>query len=204
MMEAFSPHWEPMMLVDGALLALLLAVAVAVARVRDLFAVAILTGVYSLVSALFFVRLDAVDVAFTEAAVGAGVSTVLLLGAQLLVAKREIAPISKFRGRAALLVTLAAGAALAYGTIDMPAYGDPDSPANAYVGREYLERTEKDVGVPNVVTAVLASYRGFDTMGEVVVVFTAFVGVGLIFAGRTRRRPNRDGEASAAGGKGGA
>jgi len=42
--------------------------------------------------------------------------------------------------------------------------------------------------VPNVVTAVLASYRGYDTLGEVTVVFTAGVGVLLLLRGRTRRR----------------
>ena len=40
-----------------------------------------------------------------------------------------------------------------------------------------LENTLNDTGVINTVTAILASYRGFDTMGEVVVIFTAGVGV---------------------------
>ncbi len=182
--------------IDVALLALLLPVAWAAAHLRDLFAVAILTGVYSLVSAIFFVRLDAVDVAFTEAAVGAGISTVLMLSAQLLTTRQEAKARDVRHRRIAALVVIATGAALVYATVDMPAFGDPNSPANAYVGQDYIDRTDKEIGVPNVVTAVLASYRGYDTMGEVMVVFTAAVGVAVIFgvSGFRRRRsgPERD------------
>ena len=56
---------------------MLVITALAVVRTRSLFAVVTLSGVFSLLSALLFVTLDAVDVAFTEAAVGAGISTVL-------------------------------------------------------------------------------------------------------------------------------
>ena len=173
---------------DYALMALLLAVAVAVIRLRNLFAIVMLTGVYSLLSAAWFVSLDALDVAFTEAAVGAGISTVLLLAAMLLTA-RDCDPVRASRHWAALAVTVAAGAAMFYALGDMPAYGAGDSPANSYVGAEYIERTPDDVYIPNVVTAVLASYRGFDTMGEVFVVFAAGVGVALLLGlnGRGRK-----------------
>ena len=72
------------------------------------------------------------------------------------------------------------GAVLFYATIDLPYFGDPNSPANAYVGQLYLERSMADTAVPNVVTNVLASYRGFDTLGEVGVVFIAGVAVALL------------------------
>jgi len=62
----------------------------------------------------------------------------------------------------------------------MPVYGDPNSPANAYVGMDYITSTPNDIAIPNVVTAVLASYRGFDTFGEVVVIFAAGLGVMLL------------------------
>ena len=171
---------------DYALMALLLAVAVAVIRLRNLFAIVMLTGVYSLLSAAWFVSLDALDVAFTEAAVGAGISTVLLLAAMLLTA-RDCDPVRASRHWAALAVTVAAGAAMFYALGDMPAYGSADAPANSYVGAEYIARTPDDVNIPNVVTAVLASYRGFDTMGEVFVVFAAGVGVALLLGLGGRR-----------------
>ncbi|MGB6229311.1 MAG: hydrogen gas-evolving membrane-bound hydrogenase subunit E, partial [Litorimonas sp.] len=71
------------------------------------------------------------------------------------------------------------------------AYGDVTSPANSYVGSELLARTAVEVDIPNVVTAVLASYRGYDTFGEVVVIFAAGLGVLLLLglngnAGRYR------------------
>lgn len=173
---------------DYTLMAMLLAVGIAVVRLKNLFAVVMLTGVYSLVSAAWFVSLDAVDVAFTEAAVGAGISTVLLLGAMLLTA-READPIPRSRHWAALAVVVATGALLFYALGDMPVYGDPNSPANAYVGMDYMARTPDDIAIPNVVTAVLASYRGFDTMGEVFVVFAAGLGVALLLGltGKGRR-----------------
>lgn len=161
------------------LLALLFVIGVAIARLRSLFAIVMLSGLYSLVSATWFVLLDAVDVAFTEAAVGAGLSTALILGAMLLTARTAKVQ-RKGAGLAPFLVVLATGVMLIYATVDLPALGDPNSPANAYVGAEYLARTYSDAGIPNIVTVVLASYRGFDTLGEVFVVFTAGLAVALL------------------------
>ena len=168
-------------------------VAIAIIGQRSLFAVVMFSGVYSLVSAAFFVLADAVDVAFTEAAVGAGISTVLMLGAMLLTA-REAQPVPMSRRWGPLIAVAAVGAALLYATHDMPAFGDPEAPANAYVGRSYLVRTPLEVGPPNVVTAVLASYRGYDTFGETVVIFTAGLGVMLLLGLRGGREgaPARD------------
>ena len=125
---------------DYVFMAMLLSVGIAIVRLRSLFAVAMLTGVYSLLSAAWFLSLDAVDVSFTEAAVGAGISTVLLLGAMLLTA-RECDPVPISRHWAAFAVVAATGAALFYALGDMPVYGDPNSPANAYVGADYMART---------------------------------------------------------------
>ena len=166
-------------LINVILLGLLFVLGVAIARLRSLFAIVMLSGVYSLVSATWFVALDAVDVAFTEAAVGAGISTALLLGAMLLTARTAKAE----KGASQivpLLVVIATGAMLIYATIDLPAFGDGMSPANSYVGAQYIERTASEIAVPNIVTAVLASYRGFDTLGETGVVFTAALAVILL------------------------
>lgn len=151
-----------------------------------LFAVVMLSSVFSLLSALLFVALDAVDVAFTEAAVGAGISTVLMLSTISLTARTER---KSTRGRAIpLLVVMATGAALFYGTLDMPNFGDPNAPINLHVAPQYLTRIPEQIDVPNVVTAILASYRGYDTMGETAVVFTAGIGVVLLISGLARRR----------------
>lgn len=165
--------------IDLSLLTMLVLVAFVMARSRQLFAIVMLSGIYSLLSAAFFVSLDAVDVAFTEAAVGAGVSTVLMLGAMLLTVRRE-KPVRSGRAPVAAVIAILVGAALVYATLDMPAFGDPHSPANSYIGAVYVERTAKEIAVPNIVTAVLASYRGFDTLGETMVIFTAGLGVVLL------------------------
>ena len=68
---------------------MLIITALSVVVTRSLFAIVTLSGVFSLLSALLFIRMDAVDVAFTEAAVGAGISTVLMLGTLALTSRSE-------------------------------------------------------------------------------------------------------------------
>ena len=174
------------LLIDLSLLTLLVLVAYVMTRSRQLFAIVMLSGIYSLLSAAFFVSLDAVDVAFTEAAVGAGISTVLMLGAMLLTVRREKTARAG-RSPIALIVVALVGSALIYATLDMPAFGDATSPANNYMGEVYVERTAKEIAVPNIVTAVLASYRGFDTLGETMVIFTAGLGVILLLGAGSAR-----------------
>lgn len=179
------------LLLDIGLLTLLVIVAFAIVRMRSLFAIVMLQGVYSLVAAAWFVTLDAVDVAFTEAAVGAGISTVLMLAAMLLADREESVPKVKQRHLGPLAVVIIAGLAMLYAVPDLPGYGDANSAANVYVGTDYLAKTATEVDVPNVVTAVLASYRGYDTFGEAVVIFAAGLGVLLLLglngnAGRYR------------------
>jgi multicomponent Na+:H+ antiporter subunit B len=168
------------------LLALLLATAIALVKLRGLFAAVMLTGIYSLLTAALFVLLDAVDVAFTEAAVGAGITTVLMLGTLSLlgVTTTDHDPINL--QPMPLIVVIVTGAALIYATQDMPAFGDPGAPAHTHVAQRYLTESTGEVGLPNVVTSVLASYRGYDTLGEVAVIFTAGVGV-MLLLGRRRR-----------------
>ena len=173
--------------IDVALLALLGVTAVAILRLRNLFSAVMMAGIYSLLSAALFTTLDAVDVAFTEAAVGAGISTVLFLGTLALVGKEEKRP--QHRPILPLFVVLVTGAALVYGTLDLPPFGAADNPVQQHLAPEFIEGSEHDIGIPNVVTSVLASYRGYDTMGETTVVFTAVVGVLLLLA--RGRRPRR-------------
>jgi multicomponent Na+:H+ antiporter subunit B len=176
-------------LIDIVLLGLLMITGFAIVRMRSLLAVAMLTSIYSLLSASLFVVLDAVDVALTEAAIGAGISTILLLAAVALTTDEEQAP--RHTPLLPLIVVITTGAALIYGTVDMPHYGDPASPVHRHVAATYLHDTPGEIGVPNVVTSVLASYRGYDTLGEVTVIFTAGAGVLALLGYRTRRRNSR-------------
>lgn len=157
-----------------------------IVRLHGLFAVVMMGGIYSLLAAGMFVVLDAVDVAFTEAAVGAGISTVLMLGALALTKSEE--KVSSRPVLAPLSVVIATGAVLIYGTLDMPLYGDPKAPIHGHVAPTYLADSVPKTTVPNVVTSVLASYRGYDTLGETTVILTAGVGVMLLLGGGRRRR----------------
>ncbi|MCP4806469.1 MAG: DUF4040 domain-containing protein [Proteobacteria bacterium] len=164
---------------------MLIVMAIAVAKLRDLFAAAMLTGIFSLLSAGLFTLMDAVDVAYTEAAVGAGISTVLFLGALSLTNKEERQQKTRILP---FIVVLLTGGALMYGTLDMPHYGDPNAPIHQHVGPDYIHDAPHDFeGIPNVVTPVLGSWRGYDTFGETTVVFTAAVGV-MLLLGRRRKR----------------
>jgi multicomponent Na+:H+ antiporter subunit B len=165
--------------IDLALLAMLVVLAAAIVITRKLLAAILLMGIYSLISAVWYVVLDAVDVAFTEAVVGAGVSTIVLLGA-ILLTRAEAETVNWRRLVFPALTVFVVGALLIYAALDLPSFGDPVSPSNAYVGRAYLEATPGEVGTPNVVTAVLSSYRGFDTLGETVVIFAAGVGAAML------------------------
>jgi multicomponent Na+:H+ antiporter subunit B len=160
-------------------------IAIAIVRLHNIFAVVMLTGIYSLVAALLFVVLDAVDVALTEAAVGAGISTLLML-ATLGAVGHESAPPRRFL-LLPLLVVVVTGIALLSATADMPPFTDPAGPAHTHVAPRYIQESPSEIGIPNMVTSVLASYRGYDTFGEVVVIFTAGIGVLLLLGGRRRR-----------------
>ncbi len=171
-------------LIINALLVLMAVAVVAVARTRNLFAVVVLFTIYSFLMATVLVALDAVDVAMTEAAVGAGMSTVLLLAA-LSLCKSEETKVGRRTGLPLMLAS-ACGLLLVWGTFGLPAFSDPGAPIHTHVAARYIEKGMAETGIPNIVTAVLASYRGYDTLGETTVVFTA--GVGVIALLR-RRRP---------------
>ncbi len=251
-------------LIDTLLLILVTVTAVAIIEVKNLYASAMLTSVYSLLMALVWVNMHSMDVAFTEAAVGGGISTILLIGTLVHTAREEKPLKVKVDWKAAALTVLC-GAALIYGTFDMPRFGDPKAPIHHYRVPEMMAQTVGFVNgtkgkqappegfdvrayrsfngavdgvpadptdtawrehsliaqrgvtvpevhgshpqhaepghhlhppddfnghVPNSVTSLLAAYRGYDTMFETTVIFTA--GVSLIML---LRRPRREGYA---------
>ena len=177
--------------INITLLALLAITAIAILRMTNIFAIVMLFGIFSFLSAGLFVVMDAVDVAFTEAAVGAGISTVLMIATLALIKSEEEKRPLGHRPWLPMVVVVITGAALVYGTLDIPAFGDANAPANKHVAPYYLEKSIPETGVPNVVTSVLASYRGFDTLGETVVVFTAAIAVLILIGGRITNKRRR-------------
>ena len=178
------------------LLTLLVITALAIVRTSHLFAAVILTSIFSLLMAANFFLLDAADVALTEAAIGAGISTVLFLGALALTAEHERA--TTVKRLLPLGVVAVTTLIMIYATFDKPRFGDPEAPVHQHVAPWYIEKTPEYIDIPNVVTAVLGSFRGYDTFGEVFVVFTAGIGVMFLFSARpgnrkdSRRRPTAE------------
>ena len=153
----------------------LVAVTVSLVRARLLIEVIVLSSVYSALLTAIFVSLDALDVAMTEAAVGVGVTTTLFLATLKLVGNN--ADSFKKLSYISLFLSLGVALLLVIGIAGLPPFGEAETPIHQHLSTYFLENTLNDTGIINTVTAILASYRGFDTMGEVVVIFTAGVGV---------------------------
>jgi len=168
--------------IEAALMVFVLLTAVVTALARDVLAAIIVFGAYSLGMAVLYTFYRAPDVALTEAAVSAGITTVLLL--------LTIAKTSRIDHDAsydsvdptALAVVALLGVAIASTLSSIPAVGDPTAAvwSNEAVTQYYIAQTYADTHVDNTVMAVLAGYRGFDTFGEAVVVFAAGVATMLV------------------------
>lgn len=141
-----------------------------------------LLSIYSLLCASFFVLMDAVDVAFTEAAVGVAISTLLLLSTLSVTGRFE----KKQRQQPKLALAVAAFTTglLIYGTVQMPPFGAASAPIHQHVASYYINQSYGDTGIVNIVTSVLASYRGYDTLGELLVIFSAGIGVLALLGSR--------------------
>lgn len=157
-------------LFDALLCLLLVSVALGAVLVRDLFSSVVFFIVYGLFVAVAWTRLGAVDVALAEAAIGAGLTGVLLVRAvaRLPEGRADAVPQATFGHAAAALLCAALFAALAYAVLTI----SPDQGLTAQVAA-HLEAS----GVTNPVTAVLLNFRGYDTLLETVVLLLALLGV---------------------------
>ena len=168
------------------LLVLLIMTAAGAIMVKDLISAVFILGSYSFVLALVWAWLGAVDVAFVEAVVGAGLATVFFLMTLFGTApkdshiRRPPPPPIVFVGFPLL------GLLLLYAAEDLPKFGDPVSPPNVHVSSEYIRSSLQETNTPNIVTSVLMDYRAFDTLMETAVIFTAGIACALLL--------RRDGE----------
>lgn len=159
--------------------------------VKDLMNVVVIFGAYSFLMCLVWTGMGAVDVAFTEVAVGAGVSTMFLVA--VVYNTTRAVPEKKSKGITATaawaaIASVLTGLCLFLTMFDFPSWGDPDSPVNTNAAAHYLTHSLEDTGVPNVVTTVLADYRGYDTMFETTVVFIVLV----VLMGLSKHRKPED------------
>jgi multicomponent Na+:H+ antiporter subunit B len=144
---------------------------------KSLLRLILLMSLSSLSLCICYLLMDAPDVAMTEAALGSCLSTVILLS----VAARVCGDLGVHNSRSIAFITCCLfGVCLLHAGMDMPCFGDPSSPVQMHINRYFLENTKSDIGTPSFVTAILASYRGFDTLGETVVILVAMFAVLLI------------------------
>ena len=178
-------------MIDILLLILIVICAIAAIEMRDLLGAGVLLGAYSLLMAVVWTRMNAVDVAFTEASVGAGITTILLIATLSRTGRfAEKNPKRRYKQRIAFIVLLCS-LVLVYGTLDMPKFGDPDAPANLHLVPRYIEQSKEESAVTNIVTAVLANYRGYDTLGETTVIFTAGTALIMLLRGNRKRKDRK-------------
>lgn len=168
------------------ILLFLVGISLAIIRSKNLLTASVLLSVFSMLMAVQYLILGAPDVAITEGAVGAGISTILLLLGIFLVGSKE----KRIKGKKffpALLIMSVTGV-LIYASGQLPIFGAGDTPAQTHVASYYIANSINDTGVPNVVTSVLASYRGYDTFGETIVIFTAGIAVFMLLGGLPSRK----------------
>jgi len=163
------------LIINAFLVTLMMGIAISLLKTRSVIFTVILTSAYSLVAALMFITLDAVDVAFTEASVGAGISTILFLSAMAYLPKEEEENLNSQFFPAISCIVL--GVILIWCSYDLPEIGLATAPIHLHIVPDYILGSKNDIGIPNIVTSILASYRGYDTFGETIVVFTAGIAV---------------------------
>lgn len=171
---------------------ILVVLALLALRVRNLMAAVAILATFSLMVAVLFGTMAAVDVAFVEAVLGAGLTGILFV-ALIRGTGERAAQLESRRPVLVLMPIIAVFAGLmVFASGGLPDRGDPEAPAHLHVSPDYIEGAVRDARTPNVVTAVLADYRSIDTLGEVIVIFTAGLAVLLVI----RTMPEREEEQS--------
>lgn len=178
---------------DIIIFVILIVAAVLAINVSDLLAAVALLAAYSLFASLLFAGVNAVDVSLVEAALGAGLTGVLFIGAILATTRHSTAKRNRRRRMIVLPLIIAFVGLMLYASTDLPDRGDPEAPAHTGVSQYYLENSMQDTQTPNVVTSLLADYRSQDTLGETLVIVTAALSATLVLI---RRREDEPGEPS--------
>jgi len=155
------------------LLLLIVVTALSAILMRDLIGAVFILGCYSFLLALLWAWFGAADVGFTEAVVGAGLSTVFFLLALFLTTPRETRTHHHQISWPGVIVLVTSGLLLLASMEDLPVLGDLLSPANARVSPDYLLRSIQETRTPSVVASIIMDYRSMDTIVETAVIFTA-------------------------------
>jgi len=170
-------------------LLLLAVIVISLLFVNDLLVFVLITGLISIITAVIYVLLDAIDVALTEIAIGTGISTILMLIIIYLTRAYHIDvynPIQRFpKFTLPNLFNAVMLAVIFFIMIDAlgyaPTFGNINNITNSnIIYKVYTTTSYKTFGIPNMVTMILGSFRGFDTLGEAIVILIGAVGVCLV------------------------
>ena len=147
----------------------------------------IIMSVFSLFIGICYLFMDAPDVAMTETALGACLSTCVLLNLVKIVGE-DIGKTRKSKTIFASILCSVFVGCLSWAALDLPMFGAEDSPLQSHLTKYYVENTRTDIAIPSIVAAILASYRGYDTLGETAVILIAGLAV-LVIVSR-RKKPD--------------
>jgi len=151
----------------------------------------IVMSVFSLFIGICYLFMDAPDVAMTETALGACLSTCVLLNLVKIVGEEGETP-QRSKIIFASILCLVFIVTLSWASFDLPLFGTEDSPLQTHLTKYYLENTRTDIAIPSVVAAILASYRGYDTLGETTVILIAGLAVLVILSRKKQSRERKN------------
>ena len=174
------------------LLIFLVLCALSVSFSKNLLVSIIIYMSYSLIMSMIWILLESPDLAITEAAVGAGVTSVLFfitlkrIGAigkehvekpdettREIHTRTWVRRFERYYKEAAIVLGMVIIVALLFTASNTPAFGNADNPQNNEVSERYLEKGLEETGAVNAVTGMILDYRAFDTFGESCVLFIA-------------------------------
>lgn len=174
------------------LLIFLVLCALAVSFTKNLLASVMIFMSYSSIMAIIWVLLESPDLAITEAAVGAGVTSILFFitlkriraigkahedeqdtTTKEINARPAVKRFDRYYGGVAIVMGLVIILALLLTASNAPAFGKADNPYNNEVSERYLEKGMEETGAVNAVAGMILDYRAFDTFGESCVLFIA-------------------------------
>jgi len=145
----------------------------------------IVMSVFSLFIGICYLFMDAPDVAMTETALGACLSTCVLINIIKIVGD-DIGKPKKIKIIMSAILCIIFIACLSWASLDLPEFGADNSPLQEHLTGYYLENTKNDIAIPSMVAAILASYRGYDTLGETTVILIAGLAVLVIISRRKK------------------
>lgn len=145
---------------------------------NNLFESAILMSIFSLSIGICYLFMDAPDVAMTESALGSCLSTAVFINLIKIVGEK-VPKVRIVHLLPAIILCLLLFCILAWTSTDLPEFGNINAAIHNGASKYYLENTKNDIDIPSIVAAILASYRGFDTLGETTVILLA--GISCLF-----------------------